>query len=127
MSKVVHLVEEDQVDERQLIVVMEKANLQIAHLKKKNKKILLNGNDHGEYIKNKLHKDPSEFRPDILHQSLLSLLDSPLNKAGKLKIYITTTSNQVIYINSATKIPRTYERFAPLMAQLLEKIKIRAE
>ena len=94
--------------------------------RKKNKKVLLNGNDHGEYIKHKLHKDPSEFRPDILHQSLLSLLDSPLNKAGKLSIYITTTSNQVIYVNPATKIPRTYERFAPLMAQLLEKIKIRA-
>ena len=37
-------------------------------------------------IKNKLHKDPADFRPDITHQSLLSLLGSPLNKAGFLEV-----------------------------------------
>ena len=74
-----------------------------------------------------MHKDPADFRPDITHQSLLSLMDSPLNKAGKLEVFITTTTNQVIKINSATKIPRTYKRFAPLIAQLMKKLTIRAD
>ena len=38
----------------------------------------------------RLKKDPSAFRPDITHQCLLTLLDSPLNKAGLLQIYIQT-------------------------------------
>lgn len=54
-------------------------------------------------------------------------MDSPLNKAGKLQIYITTTSNQVIKINPATRIPRTYKRFSSLFAQLLKRLSIRAE
>jgi rRNA small subunit pseudouridine methyltransferase Nep1 len=57
----------------------------------------------------------------------LSLLDSPLNKAGFLEVYLTTNCNQVIKINSLTKIPRTYKRFAPLMVQLLKRMTIRAD
>jgi rRNA small subunit pseudouridine methyltransferase Nep1 len=54
-------------------------------------------------------------------------MDSPLNKAGKLEVYITTSTNQVIRINPATRIPRTFKRFAALMAQLLQKLTVRAE
>jgi rRNA small subunit pseudouridine methyltransferase Nep1 len=53
-------------------------------LRKKDTHILLNGDDHADYIIKKLHKDPADFRPDIAHQSLLTLMDSPLNKSGKL-------------------------------------------
>lgn len=93
---------------------------------KKHENVLLNGDDHANYISNRLKKDPSEYRPDITHQCLLTLLDSPLNKAGKLQVYITTASNQVIKINPATRIPRTYKRFAALFAQLLKRLSIRA-
>lgn len=55
----VHLIEEDKVDERKVIIVLEKANLQTAIMKKKDNLVLLNGDDHAEYIKNKLHRDPS--------------------------------------------------------------------
>lgn len=89
--------------------------------------MLLNGDDHANYISQKLTKNPADYRPDITHECLLTLLDSPLNKAGKLQIYITTTSNQVIKINPATRIPRTYKRFAALFAQLLKRLSIRAE
>lgn len=127
VGRTVHLVESDKVDTRKVIVVLEKANLQIALLKKKDTHVLLNGDDHADYITKKLHREPSDFRPDITHQCLLTLMDSPLNKAGKLEVYITTESNQVIKINPATRIPRTYKRFAALMAQLLKKLTIRAE
>lgn len=82
--KTVHLVASDTVDTRKVIVVMQKANLQTALIRRKDTHVLLNGDDHADYIMKKLHKDPADFRPDILHQSLLTLMDSPLNKAGKL-------------------------------------------
>ncbi len=109
-----------------MIVVLEKAVLEVAHTKR-HENVLLNGDDHANYIINKLKKDPAEYRPDITHQCLLTLMDSPLNKAGKLQVYITTASNQVIKVHSSTRIPRTYKRFSSLFAQLLKRLSIRAE
>lgn len=65
-------------------------------------------------------------RPDITHQCLMMLLDSPLNQAGCLQIYIHTERNVLIEVNPQTKIPRTYDRFAGLMIQLLHKLNVRA-
>jgi rRNA small subunit pseudouridine methyltransferase Nep1 len=87
---------------------------------------LLNCDDHRELCKKKLKKDPNFFRPDILHQELLSLLDSPLNKAGMLKLYIHTSKNVLIEVHPSVRIPRTFKRFAGLMVQLLHKMKIKA-
>ena len=66
---------------------------------------LLNCDDHRELCKKKLHKDPNIYRPDILHQELLALLDSPLNKAGMLKVYIQTSKKVLIDVNPAIRIP----------------------
>jgi rRNA small subunit pseudouridine methyltransferase Nep1 len=87
---------------------------------------LLNCDDHRDLCKKKLRKDPNDYRPDILHQELLALMDSPLNKAGLLQIYIHTQKHVLIEVNPATRIPRTYKRFAGLMVQLLHKMKIKA-
>ena len=87
---------------------------------------LLNCDDHRDLCRKKLHKDPNDYRPDILHQELLALLDSPLNKAGLLKVYISTTKKVLIDVNPSIRIPRTYKRFAGLMVQLLHKMKIKA-
>jgi rRNA small subunit pseudouridine methyltransferase Nep1 len=57
---------------------------------------------------------------------LLTLLDSPLNKAGKLQVYMRTQKNVLIEINPQTRIPRTYKRFSGLMVQLLHKLSIRS-
>jgi rRNA small subunit pseudouridine methyltransferase Nep1 len=43
-----------------------------------------------------------------------------------LQVYIRTKNNVLIEINPKTRIPRTFKRFAGLMAQLLTKYKIRA-
>jgi rRNA small subunit pseudouridine methyltransferase Nep1 len=87
---------------------------------------LLNCDDHRELCRTKLKKDPNSFRPDILHQELLALLDSPLNKAGLLRLYIATTKKVLIEVNPSIRVPRTYKRFAGLMVQLLHKMKIKA-
>ena len=61
-------------------------------------------------------KNPADYRPDICHQSLLALLDSPLNKAGLLQIYLRTKKNVLIEIHPSLRIPRTIKRFNGLMA-----------
>jgi rRNA pseudouridine-1189 N-methylase Emg1 (Nep1/Mra1 family) len=50
---------------------------------------------------------------------LLTLLDSPLNKAGLLQVYIHTEGNVLIEVNPRTRIPRTYKRFAGLMGMVV--------
>lgn len=108
-----------------IIILLDQATLETV----KNKRgiyELLNCDDHRELCKKKLRVDPNSFRPDILHQVLLSLLDSPLNKAGLVKVYIQTKTKVLIDVNSSIRIPRTYKRFAGLMVQLLHKMKIKA-
>ena len=69
---------------RQVIVLLDKASLETTKTKR-NDFELLNCDDH-RHIARKHGLDPAVYRPDILHQELLSLIDSPLNKAGHLKV-----------------------------------------
>ncbi|KAJ7367700.1 Alpha/beta knot methyltransferase [Mycena albidolilacea] len=85
---------------------------------------LLNCDDH-QGILAKTGRDIAEARPDITHQCLLTLLDSPLNKAGLLQVYIHTSQGVLIEINPHVRIPRTFKRFSGLMVQLLHKLSIR--
>jgi rRNA small subunit pseudouridine methyltransferase Nep1 len=108
-----------------IIVLLDQATIETV----KNKRgvyELLNCDDHRDLCKKKLKKDPNNYRPDILHQEMLALLDSPLNKAGMLRIYIKSEQNVLIEVNPSIRIPRTYKRFAGLMVQLLHKLKIKA-
>jgi rRNA small subunit pseudouridine methyltransferase Nep1 len=87
---------------------------------------LLNCDDHRDLCKKKLKKDPKEFRPDICHQELLALIDSPLNKSNNLQVYMRTSQNVLVHIHPSIRIPRTFKRFSGLMVQLLHKMKIKA-
>jgi rRNA small subunit pseudouridine methyltransferase Nep1 len=115
----------DEVDRsKRLIVVIEGAPLETGKIGQDYK--LLNSDDHKSFIKKHKKVDPALYRPDILHQTLLSLFDSPLNKAGLLQVYVRTSKNVLIEINPKTRIPRTFKRFCGLFVQLLHKLKIRA-
>ena len=70
-----------------LIIVLVKAGLETIQTKKGYE--LVTADTHKSLLM-RLKKDPSAFRPDITHQCLLTLLDSPLNKAGLLQVYIQT-------------------------------------
>ncbi|XP_076043031.1 ribosomal RNA small subunit methyltransferase NEP1 [Oratosquilla oratoria] len=109
--------------QKRLIVVLERANLE--SVKNGRAYELLNCDDHMGLMK-KYKKDPADYRPDILHQCLLMLQDSPLNQAGLLQVYIHTEKNVLIEINPQCRIPRTFKRFAGLMVQLLHKLSVRA-
>ncbi|GFQ78825.1 ribosomal RNA small subunit methyltransferase NEP1 [Trichonephila clavata] len=108
--------------DKRLIVVLEKSNLETVKTKKNHE--LLNSEDHMSILKKR--KDSGLCRPDIVHQCLLMLFDSPLNRAGLLQVYVHTEKNALIEINPQTRIPRTFKRFAALMVQLLFKFKIRS-
>ncbi|XP_058938589.1 ribosomal RNA small subunit methyltransferase NEP1 [Kogia breviceps] len=108
---------------RRLIVVLEGASLETVKVGKTYE--LLNCDKHKcTLLKN--GRDPGEVRPDIAHQSLLMLMDSPLNRAGLLQVYIHTQKNVLIEVNPQTRIPRTFDRFCGLMVQLLHKLSVRA-
>ncbi|KAL9650752.1 hypothetical protein ABK040_001805 [Willaertia magna] len=108
---------------RKLIVVLEQCPLEVGKVGENYK--LLNSDEHRNYL-HKHGKNPDIYRPDVVHQSLLALFDSPLNKANLLQVYLHTVDNTLIEINPHTRVPRTYKRFAGLMVQLLYKQKITA-
>ncbi|CAK5276172.1 unnamed protein product [Mycena citricolor] len=121
---------------RRLFVILEQACLEAYRLpggagKSKRggqegevKYTLLNCDDH-QGILAKTGRDIADARPDITHQCLLTLLDSPLNKAGLLQVYIHTAKGVLIEVNPHVRIPRTFKRFSGLMVQLLHKLSIR--
>ena len=77
---------------------------------------MLNAEDHkGQLTKYK--RDVSSARPDITHQCLMMLLDSPLNRAGMLQIYIHTQRNVLIEVSPHLRIPRTFKRFSGLIGE----------
>ena len=106
-----------------LYLILEHANLELTKDKKNSE--IINSDDHRNLIK-KMNKSLEDYRPDVLHQCLLNLFESPLNKAGMLQVYIRTKENVLIEISPKTKIPRTIKRFCGLMGQLLQKYRIRA-
>ncbi|KAJ2766209.1 18S rRNA pseudouridine methyltransferase [Coemansia nantahalensis] len=118
---------EERSETSRVIVVLESASLETYRVgKSKDAKYqLLNCDDH-QGILAKMKRDIAESRPDITHQCLLTLLDSPLNKTGRLQVYIHTVGDVLIEISPQVRIPRTFKRFAGLMVQLLHKLSIRS-
>ena len=57
-------------------------------------------------------------RPDIIHNTLLQILETPLNWENRLRVFIHTQDNYVISINSKIRLPKNYLRFVGLIEQL---------
>ncbi|KAH8751215.1 nucleolar essential protein 1 [Hyaloscypha finlandica] len=121
-------------DSQRLIVVLSNASLETYKAsfggnrpggQREEKYSLLNSDEHIGVMR-KMNRDISDARPDITHQCLLTLLDSPINKAGKLQIYIHTAKGVLIEVSPTVRIPRTFKRFAGLMVQLLHRLSIRS-
>jgi len=104
-------------------VLLERACLETAKVGKDF--VLLDCDNHKNFLL-KHKRNPGDYRPDILHQCLLILLDSPLNKAGMLQVYIRSQKGVLIEVNPQIRIPRTYKRFAGLMVHLLHKLSVSA-
>jgi len=109
---------------RKLIVILEDCSLESARVGQEH--AILSSDKHGNFLRRQ-KKDPNDYRPDILHQCLLMLLDSPLSRSGHLQVYFRTKRNVLVEVNPQCRIPRTFDRFCGLMVQLLHKMSIRAE
>uniref|UniRef100_UPI00358E67A0 ribosomal RNA small subunit methyltransferase NEP1-like n=1 Tax=Myxine glutinosa TaxID=7769 RepID=UPI00358E67A0 len=109
-------------EERRLIVILEGAMLETV---KQGKTFELLNCDRHRGTLAKAGRDPCVARPDITHQCLLMLMDSPLNRAGLLQVFVRTQRNALVTIAPQTRIPRTFERFCGLMVQLLHKLSVR--
>ncbi|KAF3664736.1 calcium-dependent phosphotriesterase superfamily protein [Capsicum annuum] len=114
----------DQTSKPGVIFIVERASLEIAKIGKTYQ--LLNSDEHSNFLK-KNGRNPSDYRPDIAHQAMLSILDSRVNKAGRLKaLYVKTEKGVLFEVKPHVRIPRTFKRFAGIMLQLLQKLSITA-
>jgi rRNA small subunit pseudouridine methyltransferase Nep1 len=66
------------------------------------------------------YKIPSEKmgRPDIVHNTLLQVLETPLNWEGHLRTFVHTQDDYVMSINPKVRLPKNYVRFIGLVEQL---------
>ncbi|PAV88029.1 hypothetical protein WR25_20282 [Diploscapter pachys] len=115
--------DDSRVEKRVLYVVLEACSLESAKIG--GEYAILSSDKHRKFLL-KNNKDPADYRPDILHQCLLNLLDSPLNRAGRLRVFFRTNKNVLVEVNPQCRIPRTFDRFCGLMVQLLHKMVVRA-
>ncbi len=58
-------------------------------------------------------------RPDIFHHLLNVTQDSILNSKNGLRVRIHTKNDEIIEINPATRVPRSYNRFVGIIEKLL--------
>lgn len=66
-------------------------------------------------------------RPDIIHNTLLQILETPLNWEGKLEVLVCTQDQHVITINPKIRLPKNYIRFVGLIEQLFKEKKVPLE
>lgn len=72
-------------DKSKLYVILDQAALESIRSLDGKEYQLLNPDRHKNQI-SKSGRDVSTIRPDICHQCLLMLLDSPLNRVGRLQV-----------------------------------------
>lgn len=85
---------------------------------RKGTEVLLDQNVHGSAIK-QLPDGERRGRPDILHYTLLTLLESPLNKEGRLKVLVHTRGGELLNIRPDTRLPRGEARWQGLLSKVL--------
>lgn len=82
-------------------------------------KILLDSSKHYPAMK-RLKDFERRGRPDIVHITALSVLDTPLNREGLLRFLVHTRHNKVLEFSKDVRLPRNYNRFVGLIEQLFE-------
>ncbi len=81
-------------------------------------RLLLDANAHTAAIR-QLEDGQRRGRPDILQYTLLTLLESPLNKQGGLEVAVHTRDGTLIRIKPETRLPRGEARFHGVFARVL--------
>jgi len=87
--------------------------------RKRPEEVILEGSYHHSALRN-LEDGERRGRPDIVHICLLNALESIANREGKLRVYVHTRNDEVIYIRPETRLPRNYNRFLGLLESLFK-------
>jgi len=100
----------------------------ISHAQKLGKnpsEILLDNSWHFAAMKG-INDEIKRGRPDLVHFSILEATTIPLYKKNKIKIYIHTIDDKVIYFGDNVNIPKSYHRFEGLVEKLFSEKTIEA-
>jgi len=95
-------------------------------LKKKPSKILLDNSWHFAAMKG-IKDEIKRGRPDLVHFCILEATTIPLYRQNKIKLYVHTNDNKVIYFGENVNIPKSYHRFEGLIEKLFEEKSIETE
>ncbi len=87
--------------------------------KKQPNSVLLDQTYHGTAML-RLPDQERRGRPDITYLTLMSVLETPLCKAGLLSVHLHLQDGRIIEVQPHVRLPRNYDRFVGLLEQLLE-------
>ncbi len=85
--------------------------------KKNPSEILLDNSWHYAAMKG-MDNEIKRGRPDLVHFSLLEACTIPLYLEKKLRIYVHTIDDKIIFIGDDVYLPKSYHRFAGLIEKL---------
>ena len=100
----------------------------ISHARKLGKlssEILLDNSWHFAAMKG-IRNELKRGRPDLVHFSILEATTIPLYLKNKMKLYIHTIDDKVIYFGQNVHVPKSYHRFAGVIEKLYKEKKITA-
>ena len=85
--------------------------------KKKPSEILLDISWHFAAMKG-IKDEIKRGRPDLVHFSLLESCSIPLYFEKRLKVYVHTVDDKVIFVGQNVRLPKSYHRFIGLIEKL---------
>jgi len=88
--------------------------------------ILLDNSWHFAAMKG-IENEIKRGRPDLVHFSILEATTIPLYLKNKIKIYVHTIDDNVIYFGENVHIPKSYHRFEGLIEKLFLEKKIQTD
>ncbi|MFQ5781935.1 MAG: ribosome biogenesis protein [Nitrosopumilus sp.] len=100
----------------------------ISHARKLGKKpseILLDNSWHFAAMKG-IKNELKRGRPDLVHFSILEATTIPLYHKNKIKFFVHTIDDKVIYFSQNVHIPKSYHRFEGLIEKLYQEKVIRS-
>ena len=98
----------------------------ISHARKLGKRtseILLDNSWHFAAMK-EIKNEIKRGRPDLVHFSILEATTIPLYLQNKMKLFVHTIDDKVIYFSQNVHVPKSYHRFEGLIEKLFQEKKI---
>jgi rRNA small subunit pseudouridine methyltransferase Nep1 len=86
-------------------------------LSKKPSEVLLDVSWHFAAMKG-MNDEIKRGRPDLIHFCLLEACSIPLYFENKIRVFVHTIDNKVIFVEKNVRLPKSYHRFAGLIEKL---------